>query len=301
MNPSQGESVIPQFKKTLLVVAAFALTACATGQQQDTSDASANSVKITNVEGNHGGTGIILRSSPTSSIVLTNSHVCGVVEEGGLVSGRAGTFMVTEYKKSEMHDLCLIRVSGDLMGRTKLSDRQPVPYKEVALISGHPQLYPNVKTVGHFSGRQHIEILMGFTPCTDADFKDDDKAGLCELLGGLPIIKEFDSVLVTATIMPGSSGSAVYNSDMELSGVVFAGSGNLGYAWTVPYEYVKNFLTREAKTLQYVRPTNTVNLFQNKSGSRNREMTQRLDIVCNSPEKAKIKKLCEILDSSMLK
>lgn len=287
-------------KKILLVAAVMALSACASVQKPDVADASANSVKVTNMAGNHGGTGIILRSTPTASLVLTNSHVCGVVEEGGMVSGQAGSFMVTSYKKSQVHDLCLIRVSGDLKGRVKIANRPPVPYKELALISGHPALYPNVKTVGHFSGRQSIAILVGFKACTDEDLQDPDKAGLCIMIGGLPIIKNFDSVLVTATIMPGSSGSAVYNSDMELSGVAFAGAGTLGYAWTVPYEYVKAFLGKEARKLPYEKPTNVVNLFGNKEGSKNRAIMQKLQNVCESADKVKVKSLCEIMQNDLL-
>lgn len=287
-------------KKILLVAAVMALSACATVQKPDVTDASANSVKVTNMAQNHGGTGIILKSTPSGSLVLTNSHVCGVVEEGGLVSGQAGSFMVTSYKKSEQHDLCLIRVSGDLKGGVKLAHRPPVAYKEMAMISGHPALYPNVKTVGHFSGRQSIAILVGFKPCTDDDLQDPEKAGLCIMIGGLPIIKQYDSVLVTATIMPGSSGSAVYNEDMELTGVAFAGSGTLGYAWTVPYEYVRNFLGKEARTLKYEKPSNLVNLFGNKERSKSSAIMRKLESVCDSADKVKVKSLCEILQNDML-
>jgi len=297
--------MISLVKKTLLV-AVLALSACTSVQpkqnaQSDVShDATANSVKVTNMAGNHGGTGIILKSSPSSSLVLTNSHVCGVVEEGGKVAGVAGTFTVTEYKKSETHDLCLLKVSGDLQGGAKLASRPPVAYYELALISGHPALYPNVKTVGHFSGRQTIAILTGFKPCSDEDMADPDKTMYCVMLGGLPIIKQYDSVLVTATIMSGSSGSAVYNEQGELAGVVFAGSGELGYAWTVPYEYVRNFLTKEAHKLNYTKPTNVVNLFPG-GAKRSEEMMQKLESVCESPEKVKVKSLCAILQNDMLK
>jgi S1-C subfamily serine protease len=299
--------MISLVKKTLLV-AVLALSACTSVQPKQnarpnmTYDATGNSVKITNMAGNHGGTGIILKSSPTSSLVLTNSHVCGVVEDaGGKVAGVYGTFAVTEYKKSETHDLCLIKVSGDLMGEVKLANRPPRPYSEVALISGHPALYPNVKTVGHFSGRSNISILVGFKPCTEEDAADEAKAPYCFMLGGLPIIKQYDSVLVTATIMPGSSGSAVYNDKMELSGVVFAGAGDLGYAWTVPYEYVKNFLQKEARTLKYTKPSNVLSLFpEGEKKAKEKESMQKLQTLCESADKSKMKSLCAILNSDML-
>jgi S1-C subfamily serine protease len=293
--------MISLVKKTLLV-AVLALSACTSvqpKQQLNPRDATANSVKITNMAGNHGGTGIVIHSSPSMSIVLTNSHVCGVVEDSGKVSGKAGTFAVVAFKRSELHDLCLIKVAGDLQGQVKLAMRAPVPYKEIALISGHPALYPNVKSVGHFSGRENINILTGFKPCTEEDLADPAKGGYCVLLGGLPIVKQYDSVLVTATIMPGSSGSAVYNSDMELSGVVFAGSGTLGYAWTVPYEYVRNFLTKEARTIPYTKPSNQLNLFPSDA-KKSQESMQKLETLCESPDKIKLKTLCAILQNDML-
>lgn len=292
-------------KKALSIVALLSLSACASVQSKsDYRDASANSVKVTNMAGNSGGTGVILKSTPIVSLVLTNSHVCGVVEDGGLVSGQAGSFMVTSYKKSEVADLCLIRVAGDLQGGARLANRPPVAYYEGALVSGHPSLFPNVKTAGHFSGRQSITILMGFKACTEEDMQDPDKANVCALTGGgLPILKNFDSVLVTATISPGSSGSAVYNEDMELSGLVFAGSGQLGYAWTVPYEYVRNFVTKESKHLKYVKPSNLVNIFGNKSErSLNiSDMLKKLNTVCESADKAKIKSLCDVLQNNLIK
>jgi S1-C subfamily serine protease len=289
-------------KKALLAVAVLVLSACATRQQQpDYKDASANAVKITNIAGNHGGTGIILKSSQNGSLILTNSHVCGVVEKyGGLVSGQAGSFMVVSYKKSETADLCLIRVAGNLHGGVKLANRAPVPYYEGALISGHPSLYPNVKTIGHFSGRQTITILVDFKPCTDDDVADSKKGLYCLLLGGLPVLKQYDSVLVTATISPGSSGSAVYNEDMELSGVVFAGSGDIGYAWTVPYEYVRNFILNESKHLPYNRPSNVVNIFGEKEEAKEATSMEKLQNICDSDEKNKVKQLCEIMQRNLL-
>jgi len=68
--------------------------------------------------------------------------------------------------------------------------------------------------------------------------------------------------LVTATIMPGSSGSGVFNEDMELSGLAFAGSGDLGYAWTVPYEDMMYFLNKELENLFETKTPDTINIKQ---------------------------------------
>jgi S1-C subfamily serine protease len=252
---------------------------------------------------NHGGTGIILRSSDQNSYVLTNSHVCGVVEDGGLVTGEAGSFMVSGYKKSNEHDLCIIRVSGNLGANTKVAKRPPVLYYESASISGHPSLYPNVITKGHFSGKDIITILVGVRQCTDADASDPDKALLCALLGGIPIIKQYQSTLVTATIMPGSSGSGVYNSDNELSGVAFAGQGSVGYAWTVPYEYMKNFLDKEQYHLPFIRPPNEIDIFAKGSGEKRsiEAFVNRLKKVCSTASREKIKEVCAMADIDIVK
>lgn len=298
-NQTKGARVLNLSKIVAVMIMATLLAACASNPKR-TNDLYASSVKITNTKANHGGTGIVLRSTPTGSLVLTNSHVCGVVEEGGLVTGRAGQFMVTKYKKSVSHDLCLITVAGDLEANTTIASEPPVLQYEKASISGHPGLMPNVITTGHFSGRDVIPIMIGIKKCTAEDLADEQKAGACIFLGGLPIVKEYESILVTATIMPGSSGSGVYNSKGELAGVAFAGSGQLGYAWTVPYEAVINFLFHEAKTLNYERPTNTVDFF-GEGGKDSVETTVlKLKKACSSSDREKIKMLCEIVDRDIV-
>ncbi|HEY5235775.1 MAG TPA: serine protease, partial [Rhabdochlamydiaceae bacterium] len=241
--------------KLAIGLGALALVALALHIASPPNDITASSVMVTNVIGTSGGTGIILESSDTSSLILTNSHVCKILEKGGLVTGRAGKFAVTTYKHSQKYDLCLVTVDGNLHARTKIANRAPVAFYEKALISGHPSLYPNVITSGHFSGRSVISVMEGLIPCTDEQKADPATNTICELIGGLPNIKRFDSTLVTATIMPGSSGSGVYNENNELSGVAFAGSGEgIGYAWVVPYESMRNFLDVESKKLDFVSP-----------------------------------------------
>lgn len=291
----------PKALAMLAGVALLFLAGCATGQKSQ-NDISAASVMITNTKANHGGTGVVLRSSETESIVLTNSHVCGVVENGGLVSGRAGKFMVTGYKSSEHHDLCLIKVDGDLQASTRVANRPPVEYYESAAVSGHPALLPNVKTYGHFSGHEHIPIMTGVRPCTADDAQDPRKAFVCMVAGGLPIIKMYQSQLVTATIMPGSSGSGVYNKDMELSGLVFAGQHELGYGWIVPYESVKNFLNKEQRHLEYKTPTNLIDIFEGEpQGVQDIQVMEKLRETCGGKDRDKIKALCGLLESDLIK
>lgn len=289
-------------KNILMGLLALAMLAgCSTMSQKpqaDSRDIISNSVSITNNDSNSGGSGTVLKSSDSASYVLTNSHVCAVAEEGGLVHGVAGTFAVAGIKHSQEHDLCLIKVMGNLQASTKLAKSGAVPFRSEATISGHPSLYPTVVTKGHFSGRETIQVMTGVEECTkEMVEKNPDILMMCIFMGGIPVVKNYDSILVSATIMPGSSGSGVFNKDNELTGVAFAGSGELGYAWTVPYEYVRNFLLVESKSLKFKVPSNKVNIF-GKRGAR-----QRIDTAkeaCKTSDRVKFAKTCKILDRDLV-
>lgn len=203
------------------------------------------SVMITNIQKTSGGTGVVLRSLPGQSVILTNRHVCGVVKDGGLITTDDNQdHRVTGYTEADNHDLCLVFVTEDLGLNTELANTAPHRYENATVI-GHPNLYPTVITHGHFSNKKVIQVNIGKTACTEADMVDPQKALYCVFMGGLPIIKDYESILVTATIMPGSSGSPVYNDDGKIAAVVFAGQGDLGYAFAVPYEYIRNFVNQQ--------------------------------------------------------
>lgn len=223
-------------------------------------DITSSTVMITNLTERSGGSGVIISTSSTKSTVLTNGHVCEVVKNGGLVITNKGQkHIVLSYKESQRHDLCLLTVASKLPANITLSGSPP-PMYEKAIISGHPALLPNVVTEGHFSGNKVIDIFMGFKPCTAADRKDNRLGFVCLFFGGLPVVKTFEAVLVTATIMPGSSGSAIYNSSKKLSALVFAGSGSIGYAFAVPFEYITLFLDKESKLLPEKYPNYEVDI-----------------------------------------
>jgi S1-C subfamily serine protease len=221
---------------------------------QDKSDITTSTVMITTMNGRSGGTGVIVGTHGDFSYILTNRHVCKVGAQGGLVTTTTGqSHTILEYRESLVHDLCMITVASKLPGKVTLASSAPKMY-EKATVSGHPALLPNVLTEGHFSGYRVIDVFMGMRKCTDKELDDEKTAGICFFFKGMPSIQTFESVLVTATIMPGSSGSAIYNSSKELGALVFAGSGEIGYAFAVPYEYVAYFLTYEAPRLPANRP-----------------------------------------------
>lgn len=253
-------------------------------------DIRASSVMIVNRTMRHGGTGIILASGSAKSTILTNDHVCRAVKDGGVVRARTGDYQIATMIESELSDLCMITVLADLGVETSLSHTVPQFY-DSAVVSGHPALMPNVISTGHFSGRQIISVMTGMRKCTQEELTDPVYGLACAFFGGLPIVKSFESELVTATIMPGSSGSGVYNDKNELSGVVFAGSEGFGYAWIVPYEQVVNFLYREHRHLKEQTVSQELSLVEKDERNKIRELLQK----CSTAKDEIIIRYCSIL------
>ncbi len=192
-----------------------------------------------------GGSGVILKSSEKESIILTNKHVCEIIQGGGLVNTMNKNYRIVSFKIYKKHDLCMVKVAADLGITTVVAQKPPDLYSHV-FVSGHPSLLPHVLTRGYFSNFMTVSILVDVKKCTEDDFKKNPLG--CIFMGGIPVVKDFKSQLVTATIMPGSSGSGVFNEAGEISGLVFAGSAQgLSYGFIVPLEFVQDFITNESK------------------------------------------------------
>lgn len=263
-----------------------------------------STVMITNMAGNSGGSGSVIYSSPSLSQVLTNSHVCGLAKNGALIKSQNGeVHMVTSYKQSKTHDLCLMNVSSKLPGKAILAKKAPDLF-EHATVSGHPSLLPTVVTEGHFSSNLIIDVFMGMKECSQEEAQDPDLGLICMIFGGLPQLKTYETTVVTATIMPGSSGSAIYNASKELSAVVFAGSGDIGYAFAVPYEYVANFLQNEVFELPAQIPNNTIDFaallkqqetFKEQMKTIQNNCETKVDTITDTTQKTKVQNMCKVI------
>lgn len=284
--------------KLFSIIFLILLPACTLNPKVDASFRSENTqatVMITNLTKNSGGSGVVLNSSETLSRVLTNAHVCGVVKNGGLVTtttGRSG--FVVAFTTSKTHDLCLIDVAADLAASTRVSDTPPDPYDD-ATISGHPHLLPNIVTKGHFSGKQVIQVMIGSRTCTDAENSNSDTALFCALVGRLPIIRSYEAIIVSATIQPGSSGSGIFNSNHELAALVFAGAGDLGYAFAVPQEYIEFFLHHELPGLEVQVPN--LNYGENSEAASNRAKFRE---ACSKASTQLQKDICSVVSNNTL-
>lgn len=201
-------------------------------------------VRITNDYS--GGTGVILKSTSTGSYVLTNKHICDLSKEGDLTvftyDGKA--YRVEKFKPSSKHDLCLVKVAADLKYNSRVAAERS-KFGDAVTVTGHPYLYPTMVKQGHMSGDMTIEIITEWTKCTKDDY---EKSWICSWYGELPVISTLESQTASFSIAGGNSGSAVFNSDGEIVGVVYAGSGKgMSPAILVPHEYILNFVKKEIK------------------------------------------------------
>lgn len=198
------------------------------------------SVRILNLEMTSGGTGSIFRSFSNATHILTNKHICRLIEPGGVVDYKGKQYLVTHYKKFQDHDLCLIRIAADLGVDLEVADAL-AKESSTSIVSGHPSLLPHIITIGHLSERQDISLVVGVKPCTDKDLQEDPL--VCIFFNGKPITKNLDAQLVSNLIKPGNSGSAVFNREGKLIGTVFAGDGrDFSFGYIVPQIYLLYFL-----------------------------------------------------------
>ena len=254
---------------------------------------SLTSVMITRYDGRSGGSGVILSSSKNSSKILTNAHVCEVVAKGGIVRSDTARGIVKSYKVSEVHDLCLITTNNNFKVNTVVAQETPELYQDAAVV-GHPALMPTIVTKGVFSQKELITVVVGSRPCTDEEKADSRTNVICFFMGAMPLVRTFEAQVVSSTIMPGSSGSPVFNMNGEISGLVFAGSGNFGYAYVVPFEYISNFLEFEVPLLTNKFPDNS-------SGSPFQEEEKKnYRKICESQHSEQLNRICDMVSKSLL-
>lgn len=251
-----------------------------------------NTVSVTNMTKNSGGSGTILKSFRNSSWILTNQHVCEVAKNGGLVNTADGqSLFVIAYQESKISDLCIITVNKGLGINTPIASEEPrVLQKE--FVSGHPSLLPTIQSEGHVAGIDTITIMTGKRACTTDEVNNPNTALQCFFFGGFPVLRSYEAMLVSSLIQPGSSGSGIYSEDGEIIGVIFAGSGGLSYGWAMTHTAVLSFINDELPTLPGVFPSYAVGVLPEEKAQTTED---RVKDFCAKAISGPALSLCKIL------
>lgn len=238
-------------KNYLSILLSLLVLGCTTLRPKTMDQFQETSVLIKSDSGG-GGSGVIYKSSPKGTVILTNRHICESIAGGGTVVDYK-RHPILAFKKSPTHDICYIFIKADLALDTVISKRSP-KINDKLYISGHPSLYPHIVSQGYLAGNEDFPIHMDDRDCTAEEKKKDPIE--C-ILDGHPKYVTLESNVVSALISPGSSGSAVFNEDGEIVGLAFAAQGDIGYALVVPWKFLNRFVAKEAKTLKWEKPDPT--------------------------------------------
>lgn len=226
------------------VAGVIILAGCATSGNkvpQSDKEFAGTSVKVTLENKSSGGTGVIVKSNASGSWILTNRHVCNLVQVGGIVTtDNDEDYAIHSFQVYKRHDLCLVKVVENLHVNNMLAESAPKLYDPI-IIAGHPHLLPTMITKGHVTHDIPITLMVDVKECDGTEGGQEEF--FCALFGKKPIFATFTATPTTATIMAGSSGSPVYNAQGQVSALVFAGNEGLSYGFLVPYAYVRDFMT----------------------------------------------------------
>lgn len=238
--------------KKFALLALIMFTGCVSAPKMDpNSDLAYHAVSITAQSGG-GGSGVVLKSTDSGSIILTNRHICVAIAGGGTVTTQEKmTARVADFKASKHTDLCVIRVNRNLHINTKVATREGRNF-EKSYVAGHPYLFPTMVVEGHFSGFMDVTLMTGAQKCDGNEVGDDEI--YCDIYGMKPVIQTFESQAISNLIAPGNSGSAVFNDRGEVTNLIFAGAGGISPGLTIPNGQIRAFLTKELKGLTWMAP-----------------------------------------------
>lgn len=207
-------------------------------------------VRITNKAGTSGGTGFHIDAPTGQTYIMTNAHVCGLGKDTKTVFVARDAFDRKIERRiievSEKTDLCLVEALPGESG-LKLSWSEPT-LQETLYIIGHPLLYPLTLSKGRVIEKIQDETVL------DHIMDENEPDSSCALPKNQ--IRTFNgffgpvkaclivipAYVMNAQILPGNSGSPVFNKYGRVVAVVFAGDGRGGFGACVTHEDIVDFL-----------------------------------------------------------
>jgi S1-C subfamily serine protease len=164
---------------------------------------------LTTLDGRGGGTAFYVKAKSGKTFIMTNRHIC----EGGAVYTYAGRMVeLSIVEISPETDLCLLASIETTAAPLELGS-EPQQHDRVS-VKGYGYLLGETLSEGHFVGYLPRGILGVENPG-----------------------------YITASVLPGNSGSPVFNTSGYLVGVIFASSPDIANrGLIVPLDQVRAFL-----------------------------------------------------------
>jgi S1-C subfamily serine protease len=184
-----------------------------------------------------GGTAVVLRSSKSGTLFLTNKHVCANLLEGAVVYLKGGKYKVKELLFFKNHDLCALKIKENLKTNISVAESAPQELDKVTVI-GYPLLKGPIADEGY--------VIKSDMMITAPPLPFCESEGLvsirCER--STKQIEVYSTTFIKALITFGSSGSPAFDSSGQLIGLVMAKESDqgFGYAYAVPLKAIREFV-----------------------------------------------------------
>ncbi len=161
------------------------------------------------------GTGVVIKVTNTETYILTNNHVAGKQENNPIiyVENEESKIEAEIVKYHDYLDIAVIKVKGQLIGKTPIPGITTVFIQDPVYVVGHPLAVKYVYSEGVVAGYKGTSMLLQI-PC-----------------------------------IYGNSGSGVYNKDGKLAGLVFALEVYPGFAG-IPEARITHALIVDSESIQ---------------------------------------------------
>lgn len=194
-----------------------------------------------------GGTGFSIKGPSGKKYIITNAHVCEMYKGASEADVQEPDDTIKTRKIVEISqdtDLCLIEGINEL---SPISLASSVSIGENAAIIGHPELMPLTIAYGDIVEDKLYQVPMGIIgmdmPEEQCKLPKNRIIDVETFLGPLSVcVEEVEAYRITATSLPGNSGSPVVNYRGQLIGVDFAGDNDIHWGLVIPLDDVKDFL-----------------------------------------------------------